>query len=90
MDDSNFMALDFVLERVKRKTVAEVLEERRGWGSFAYVVAEATDDVDIKLEPGDELIADDFQWDEWVSPDAEGELEVREEDVYGDDTLVGS
>ena len=86
MDDSNFEALDYVLARVRRRTVEEVEEERSNWwpeGPADAVDLEAEPHSDLKSEPQDDFIADDFQWDDWVDADAEGVIddEAQEDDV---------
>ncbi|TCD62599.1 hypothetical protein EIP91_006645 [Steccherinum ochraceum] len=87
MDDSNFLALDYVLDRVKRRTVEEVQAERRSWQSGWEEEAEEADydeDADVKVEPQEDSIADDFQWDDWVAADDTEDVkaEVKDEDFF--------
>lgn len=78
-DDSNFIALDYVLARVKRRTVKEVQAERSSWRPARPFDEELNpeDDSDVKIEPHDDHIADDFQWGDWVAGE---DVEVKAED----------
>ena len=46
--------------------------------------ADYEDEADIKLEPQEDSIADDFHWDDWVAADDGEDVkeEVKEEDFF--------
>ncbi|KAH8083807.1 Dfp1/Him1, central region-domain-containing protein [Cristinia sonorae] len=77
-DDANFVNLDYILSRVRRRTLEEVEADKRRWRS---AVSGSTADLpkdepnDVKLEPRDMLIADDFSWDEWMTEEVKKEEE---------------
>lgn len=62
MDDANFVQLDYVLSRVKRRTLAEVSAERMP-GNEDH---ERDDDETTKRHEGQVDPGDDVQWDDWV------------------------
>lgn len=57
-DDSNFAQLDFVLSRVRRRTVEEANAER----NRSFSMADPEDDT----RQSSDYVADEVQWDEWV------------------------
>ncbi|CCM00409.1 uncharacterized protein FIBRA_02439 [Fibroporia radiculosa] len=61
IDDSNFVSLDYVLERVRRRTLSEVEEERRLWYSKIAQSKGQKNAEDAAFSPHD-----DVRWDEWV------------------------
>ena len=69
MDDSNFQALDTILSRVRRRTKAEVEEEKREW-AMRYTAAHSDfDDTDEDATMLPAVAAssdDDVRWDDWV------------------------
>lgn len=66
-DDSNFVQLDYLLQRVQRRTVEEVQEEKRKWASRFSLGAEvAYEDVVDDGNAHDPMSEDDVRWTEWV------------------------
>ncbi|KAL6310492.1 Dfp1/Him1, central region-domain-containing protein [Sparassis latifolia] len=68
VDDSNFVQLDYVLERVKRRTIEEVAEENRLWSSRlnSREGDDGDEDAEMMLPMPDAVMGEDVRWDEWV------------------------
>ncbi|KZT63759.1 hypothetical protein DAEQUDRAFT_679798 [Daedalea quercina L-15889] len=69
MDESNFHALDTILSRVRRRTRAEVEEEKREWAMRYTTTHSDFDDVDEDATMLPTVAAssdDDVRWNDWV------------------------
>ena len=68
MDDSNFLQLDAVLSRVRRRTIQEVTASKApSPDAPAETAVSKTDEDDLMLtQLKDEEVSEDVHWDEWV------------------------
>ncbi|KAI0081857.1 hypothetical protein K474DRAFT_1655724 [Panus rudis PR-1116 ss-1] len=68
MDDSNFIQLDHVLSRVRRRTKQEVSAERAGWDALQQLETPRERSAGRRSSGA----GDDIRWEEWVDHDEYG------------------
>ncbi|KAG1864063.1 Dfp1/Him1, central region-domain-containing protein [Suillus tomentosus] len=74
MDDANYIQLDAVLNRVRRRTCQEAEEEERMWSECGYDGASRSSEVPETL--GSSQPAQDDDESMWDEEDAEGEVDL--------------
>lgn len=74
MDDANYIQLDAVLNRVRRRTCQEAEEEERMWSECGYDGASQSSEVPETL--GSSQPAQDDDESMWDEEDAEGEVDL--------------
>ncbi|KAH7922365.1 hypothetical protein BV22DRAFT_1106658 [Leucogyrophana mollusca] len=78
MDDSNYLQLDFVLNRVQRRTREELEEQQRNWAvSHLYDRSSEAPETVLSTQSQDTALQDedDVMWDDEL--DAEGEVDLE-------------